>query len=226
MKKRFCLQLILSAACFGAVFAQNPVYIPYAAAMLDKMGVLYVGVDNPLSISCLWFSSENLELKMENATISKIGGGRYNVVVNSPGEAILYASNKDGLNQKIYFRAKRIPDPIPSLGARYSKSDTIEMDKFKAQMGIALVLENFDFDAKCDMVEYKITHIGTNHVDGKMFSHAVLNKGARFSTEASELISKGTPGDIFIFNEIKGRCPGDIKDRDLNALVFFMDEKE
>lgn len=227
MTKQIILAFFGYCVLLGSLVAQNSDNQPAISIQLSKMDVVYLGIDNPIQVFAGGLSSAEYRVQTDKGSLVSTGMGKYNLKVPVIGEVTLSVYTKTGpavLKQK--FRVKRIPDPIPSLGARYSKSDTMEIGQFKAQMGLALVLENFDFDAKCDMVEYKITHIGTNGLDGKMVSHTVLNKGARFGTEASELISNGAIGDIYIFNEIKGRCPGDIKDRELNALVFFMGEKK
>jgi len=46
------------------------------------------------------------------------------------------------------------------------------------------------------------------------------NKGARIDGQAGVLQGKANPGDKYIFQDIKCRCPGDVADRNLGQLVF------
>ncbi len=93
-------------------------------------------------------------------------------------------------------------------------------------MGISLLLENFDFAAKCDMVEFTVTRIPNTHTDGRAYRRAVKNVGVRFSSDSISLISEGEPGDTYVFSRIKGKCPGDLAERKLNDLVFFLDDRK
>ncbi|MFN0036959.1 MAG: GldM family protein [Saprospiraceae bacterium] len=185
------------------------------------MNVLYVGVDNPIKVSHEGLSSSDFQVKVDKGTLTIIGAGLFNLNVNSPGEVTLTVSTSMG-SKSYVFRAKRIPDPVPALGAKFSRSDTLDLGIFKAQAGIWLGHENLDYDTKCEVLGYKITHIGADYVEGKMFTKTVRNKGARFGDQAKVLISEAGPDDIFIFNEIKAKCPDDLNPRNLNALVFFM----
>ncbi|MFN0215370.1 MAG: GldM family protein [Saprospiraceae bacterium] len=231
MKKRFLLSLLCSSIISGSIAAQNPDRVPELSITLLKMQVLYVGVDNPVQISCIEIPRDSLNLFIEKGTVTKIGRGIYNVNVNSPGEVILTCSSLQygkfhSFKRVLHCRAKRLPDPLPALGAKYTLSDTIETGLFKSQTEVRLMFPSLDFDAKCDMLEYKITQIGSKNTNAEMFTHTVINTGVSFSQEALALINKGKSGDIFIFSDIKGRCPGDVKSRKLNSLVFFLSDKK
>ncbi|MBC7774839.1 MAG: hypothetical protein H7246_05315 [Phycisphaerae bacterium] len=222
MKKRIPLSLLLTVLLYGCLAGQNLDCPSTISAMAEKMNVLYVGVDNPIMISHEGLSSSDYHVQVDRGTLTAIGSGRFHLNISSPDEVVMTVTTP--LKKHIFhFRTKRIPDPVPALGAKFTRSDTISTGEFKAQLGIALLLENFDFDVKCEMIEYKITHIGAEYVEGKMITNSVRNKGARFGEAAKELISEATPDDVFIFSEIKAHCPGDVTPRNLNALVFFME---
>ena len=225
MKKRTIFATLFAFLFMGSLVAQKSDHPPAITVELSKMNVLYVGIDNPIKVSCEGLSSADYQVKSDKGTLTNIGVGSYNLNVSTPGEVILTVSIA-GKVASFPFRAKRIPDPVPAFGAKYTRSDTMAIGTFKAQMGVALMLQNFDFDAKCDLIDYKIVHIGVNHENGVMFKHAVKNVGARFSPESQELISQAEPGDIYIFTDLKGRCPGDANDRKLNGLVFFLDDRK
>lgn len=135
---------------------------------------------------------------------------------------VLTVSDKHTTYSTTQFIAKWIPDPLPALGARYTHSDTLPPGLFKAQGGIGLMMKDFDFDVKCTMIEYKVTLIGTYNDSGAPYIRSASNQGVRFGKKALEVMSEAVPGDIVLFS-FKAQCPGDSKERNLNALFFFME---
>ncbi len=223
MTKQLILALFGYCILLSSLVAQNNNEQPAISIQLSKMDVVYVGVDNPIQVSVPGLASSDYRVQTDKGSLICTGVGKYNLKVPVPGEVTLSVYTSKGpakLKQK--FRVKRIPDPVPALGAKFTRSDTIDLGIFKAQAGIWLGHENLDYDTKCEVLGYKITHIGADYVEGKMFTKTVRNKGARFGDQAKVLISEAGPDDIFIFNEIKAKCPGDLNPRNLNALVFFM----
>jgi hypothetical protein len=186
---------------------------PGCAISLDKQNVFYIGVDNPITVVARGVPLEQVNVSGENLTITKQSNDRYTVRGTMPGEGTITVSG-GGLNQKFKYRVKRIPDPRPLLGARRG-SGKIGNGEFKAQGGIAAVLENFDFDARCDVMEYEVTYLPK-----RSDPVTVLNSGARFSSASQDLVNRAVPGDTYFFDEIKVKCPGDAGARNLGALVF------
>jgi hypothetical protein len=115
---------------------------------------------------------------------------------------------------KFTYKVKRIPDPIPLLGAQRFES-AIPNGTFKAQGGVAAVLENFDFDAKCDVAGFTVAY-------QKKRADVVekTNQGARFGGDVQDMIRNAAPGDVYYFLDIRAKCPGDIAARKLGDLVF------
>jgi hypothetical protein len=77
------------------------------------------------------------------------------------------------------------------------------------------VLENFDFDAKCTITQFVCIY---KSVDNR--SITIQNDGMNFNAQLLELIKKAKIGDLFIFEEVRGKCPEDTKDRILNDIVI------
>jgi len=225
MTKQLILALFGYCILLGSLVAQNSDSQPAISIELSKMNVLYVGIDNPIQVSVAGLSSSEYRVQTDKGSLISTGVGKYNLKVALPGEVTLSVYTKTGpAKLKKKFMAKRIPNPVPALGAKFTLSDTMSAGEFKAQLGITLLLENFDFDVKCEMIEYKVTLVSSYHDTGALYLRSVKNKGVRFTEEALDIIYEAHNGDIFIFSEIKGRCPGDVKDRDLNALVIFMEK--
>lgn len=227
MTKQIILAFLGYCILLGSLVAQNTGTQPAVSIQLSKMDVVYLGIDNPIQVFAGGLSSAEYRVQTDKGSLISTGIGKYNLKVPVLGEVTLSVYSKTGpaiLKQK--FRVKQIPDPLPALGSKFTLSDTMSAGQFKAQSGITLLLKNFDFDVKCEMVEYRVTLISTYYDKKETYVRSVKNKGVRFSEEALDIIYEAQTGDVFIFSEIKGRCPGDLKDRDLNALVFFMGDKE
>lgn len=186
------------------------------AVSLDKMNVFYIGVDNPISVSAAGVSSNEVKVSGSGAgiSVSPNGGGKYTVKVSTPGEATLTVSG-GGASQSFQYRVKRIPDPTPLLGAKH-RSKAMGNGEFKAQSGIAAVLETFDFDVRCDVVGFEATYLKKRQDP----SPEIANAGARFNEKVQSMVNQAGPGDQYFFDNVKAKCPGDGAPRNLGALSF------
>jgi gliding motility-associated protein GldM len=186
------------------------------AVSLDKMNVFYIGVDNPISVSAAGVSSNEVKVSGSGAgiSVSSNGGGKYTVRVTTPGEATLTVAG-GGASQTFNYRVKRIPDPVPLLGAKHP-SKSMANGEFKAQGGIAAVLQNFDFDVRCDVVGFEATYLKKRQDP----SPPIANGGAKWNDRVQGFVSQAAPGDAYFFEEIKVRCPGDSQPRNLGGLSF------
>ncbi len=181
----------------------------------DKMNVFYIGVDNPVSVAAAGVSSNELRVSASGGGISmrSAGTGKYVATVSQPGEAKITVSGGGLTPTNFTFRVKRIPDPVPRLGR--SSGGPMGNGEFKAQEGLIALLENFDFDAKCDIQGYDLVYIAKREdpVDSS-------NPGARFNDKSQRLVARAKPGDTYYFRNIKARCPGDKAGRDIGSMVF------
>ena len=186
-----------------------------------KMNVFYIGVDNPIKVSAAGANSNDVKVSVGGgggASIKKSGGvGEYTITVTKPaplGQECEVRVNAPGLkNEKALFRVKRIPNPVARLSG--NSGGSIGNGEFKAQGGVAAILENFDFDAKCAIQGFIVTRQAkrADPVD-------VNNKGARYSPDARALVNRAKPGDVYYFDNVRARCPGDVAGRKINSMVF------
>ncbi len=184
------------------------------SVQLDKMNVFYIGVDNPVTVSAAGVSSNDLRVSASGVNLTKDGTSHYNVRATTPGEATITLSGGGLPPTTFKYKVKRIPDPIALLGAQKFDS-SIPNGTFKAQGGVAAVLENFDFDAKCDVIGYTVAY-------QKKRADVVEkpNSGARYNGDVQEMIQRASPGDVYYFLDVRAKCPGDIASRRLGDLVF------
>ena len=183
-----------------------------------KMNVFYIGVDNPVSISAAGVPSAQLKVDASGAGISLTpqGGGNFICKVTQQGECSITLSGGGLTNTSFKFRAKRIPTPVPALSDK--KGGTMPNGTFKAQQGIIPTLEGFDFDAKCQIMGFRCVRVAPRQDPEIKLNDA----GGRFGGDVNALIQKAKPGDRYIFEDIKARCPGDQAGRDLNDMTFLI----
>ena len=186
---------------------------------LGKMNVLYIGVENVFSIN-----APNVDPRLLKVSLSGGGGGSlskgnrndYIIKVTRPaplGQECVVKVVADGIEKIEKFRVKRIPDPVAKLSGKIGGA--IGVGEFKAQGGVSAILQNFDFDAKCLIQGYALTRIPYEQK-----AIEINNPGARYNEEARKIIDEARPGDIYTFNNVKARCPGDVVSRKINSMVF------
>jgi len=187
-----------------------------------KMNVFYTGVDNPVEVSASGISSNAMKVSMSGAgggTITKNADGTYNVRVTRPtkkGEFAYVNVSAPGIEPaKKEFRVKRIPDPVAKLGRKMSGG--ISSGEFKLNKGIIPTLDNFDFDARCNIVGYRLVR-SPRRDDPKVAE----NRGGRYGTKAQALVNAAKPGDRYFFENVKCKCPGDKYAREINPLTFII----
>ncbi|MEO6037099.1 MAG: GldM family protein [Saprospiraceae bacterium] len=206
----FLFASILSTALAFKDFADKPA----CAISLAKLNVFYIGVDNPVTIIVRGVPAEQVVASAKGLTIQKKDGDDYSIQAGTPGESSITVSGGNMPPATFKYRVKRIPDPVPLLGAQH-RSGSIGNGAFKAAEGIAAILENFDFDARCEVAGYEITRLAKQEDAVTM-----KNSGARFNSQAKDLVFKAKPGDSYFFDDIKVLCPGDAAARNVGGLAF------
>ncbi len=188
---------------------------PQQFLYLEKMQVLYVGVDNPISVQVAGLSPADIEVKgLEGVSVKEVSVGRYVATVAKPGEVQISVAGP-GIGRIYIFRVKRIPDPVARLSNK--TGGLMGNGEFKAQGGVAAFLDNFDFDATCAIVGFELTYIAK-----RSEPITVTNSGPRYTNKSRELVNRAKPGDTYIFTYIKAKCPGDEVVRNINSMAFMI----
>ena len=191
---------------------------PMGIVKLEKMQFIYLGVENPISVDIPGVDPKSYKLIVEGCRVYG-GEGRYSLVADKIGNAKLTVA-AEGIKPFSYeFKVVRLPNPVPALGGGPNKSGgTIGKGEFKAQPGIAAsYLQHFEFDAKCSMQGFQLKRISKG---GNV--ETVINKGARYTNDAKNLVNKAKPGDTYIYDKVKAICPGDAAGRKLPSIVFLI----
>jgi hypothetical protein len=186
------------------------------------MNVFYIGVDNPVSVSASGVPPNAVSASMSGGGGTMSPGaskGNYTVRVTSvtPKDApatINVSADIDGkqVNMgKFPFRVKKIPDPVPRVGTK--SGGGMKTGEWKAQGGVMAILENFEFDARFEVVGFTVGYTA------KRADYTEANvTGARWGA-AQPLIDKAKPGDQYFIDNIKAKGP-DGSIRSLPTISF------
>ena len=189
------------------------------AVSATQMNVFYLGVDNPIEVSAAGVASSKVKVSMGGAgaaTVKKGPKGTYIVNATRPtkkGEFAKVNVSAEGFTASKNFRIKRIPDPVAKLSGK--RGGSMNSGEFKAQDGVFAILENFDFNAKCNVSGYRVVRVAR-----RKDPQVAVNAGGRFSADSKRVIAMAAPGDSFYFENIKCKCPGDVGPRDLGSMSF------
>ncbi len=173
-----------------------------ATVSADALKVMYVGLDNPLSISGGNVGDEKVSASMSNGSLVKTGPGKYIARPERAGSDAVVNVVADGKSIPFSFRVKSVPDPVAKVGQ--NKGGRMRVNDFKAQAGIRADLENFVFEG----VKFNVTGY-TIILNGSGFSQMQFRQvgGASFDP-VRDLIEKARPNTSIIIDEIRANGPG------------------
>ncbi len=183
-----------------------------ASVSADAVKVLYIGLDNPVSVSGGNVGDEKVSFSMDNGSFTKDKPGHYIVRPGKPGTANI-TLNIEGKAQQFPFRVKTVPDPIAMVGA--SKGGIMGVNEFKAQQGIRAELENFVFEGvKFTVTSYTIALTGPGLPEG--FAYRDVS-GNTFNS-IRDLVEKCRPKTNVTVDNIRVSGPGG--SRSLPPITF------
>ena len=163
-----------------------------ASIFLEKMNVLYIGVENPLTVSGGSVGAEKTRVSFADGSITKAGGDRYIAKPSKPGMSEIVVT-AEGKTFKFPMRLKYLPPPAAFIGAK--KGGNISSAEFKAVGAVIAKLEESDFMAPFQVVSYRIGAVGGPI---QLYREAT-NEGNRWNGQAASLVSSAGPGTrIFI----------------------------
>lgn len=184
-----------------------------ASIFLQKMNVVYIAVDNPVTISGGSVGAEKVHVSFDKGDITKISGDQYNIVPTTQGDGkIIVTAN--GKPFPFDVRVKYLPNPTGFVGTH--TGGAISSAEFKADGGVLAKLES-DFQAGFTVIDYKLAASG----GGVGMYVEAPNTGARWTGQAQAIVEKCTPGThVFIDNL---RCKGkDGRIRELPGMIFTL----
>jgi len=173
-----------------------------------KMNVLYIGVDNPVSISSPGLPQEKIR-PVISIGILKRDPKSHDWIVRidkkPTGKAIATVSATAELDGKVIqlgsseFRVKRVPDPIAEIAGQTGGS--IDKNVLLSAGAIIPNMEDFNFDLYFIVTSYTFGTI----VNGDYLPKNI--KGNVFTPEVVNMIKNGKSKQKFIFENIQSQGP-------------------
>jgi len=186
-----------------------------AAVQLDNMNVLFIGVDNPVTISGSG-SVDQIKASISGGGGTMNGGGAHRTVrvTQETDECFISVVTPDGKTTRMPFRVRSIPDPTPMVGT--NKSGNIQAAYFKSQAGVRAMVENFYYKTQFNVSSFRITG------DGAGFDDIIEanNTGAEWS-EAKNIVNRCRAGSFITIEDIYAVGP-DGRRRKLTPLIFYL----
>ncbi|MBA3664304.1 MAG: hypothetical protein H0W61_08870 [Bacteroidetes bacterium] len=185
------------------------------AISAEKMNVMYVGVDNPLSVSAAGVAPTNLVVSVSGCggTLVNNGNGKYVARVSGTGSCVVtvLAKTPGGLKQQgpsQIFRSKKLPNP-PYRVAGKSTYGNLEITTSIAKTigGFGLDNSGFDFATTSKVAEFTMS-VATN---GKLGLDYKCYNG-QLSAGALEELQKVKKGSKIYFENIKIQVGSEIRE--------------
>jgi len=186
-----------------------------AAVQLDNMNVLFIGVDNPVTISGSG-SVDQIKASISGGGGVMNGGGAKRTVrvTQETDECFISVVTPDGKTTRMQFRVRSIPDPTPMIGT--NKSGNIPAAYFKSQAGVRAMVENFYYKTQFNVVSYRITGDAAGFDD----IMEANNTGAEWN-EAKNIVNKCRAGSFITIEDIYAVGP-DGRRRKLTPLIYYL----
>jgi gliding motility-associated protein GldM len=191
-----------------------------ATISADAMNVLYIGLDNPMSISVPGVTPGNTTPSAgPGITLKKVGEGKYIANVTSgQKESTISVSAKmpDGsskrMGEPMKFRIKSVPRPVAQLGTL--QSGQYNKGEIASQSTLYAYLDGFVFDG----VKFTVTryHVIFMPKRGYMEDKNVTGNG---TAAIREYANKAKTGDMLVIEGIRANGPG-VVDKPLNPITY------
>jgi len=191
---------------------------PSLTVSATNMNVLYMGVNNPVSVSVSGIPRENIFPTISKGTLRQIPGknGWIATVPADCKQTTIEVSIKTNGGMKRMgsenFRVKTLPDPVPFIAGK--KEGFVNRDVLIAAGNIIPRMpDDFDFDYSFQIISFKMTmQRGFN-----VFNYE--SKSSKLTEEMVNEIRKTNRGQAIIFGEIVARGP-DGADRILPPILL------
>jgi hypothetical protein len=182
-----------------------------AAVAPTKMNVLYLGLDNPMSIAVSGYDASELRVEVDSNGRILGENGSYIIRPIRPGTLKIFVYADNNLVSETHFRVKTVPDPVVKVAGK--KGGTISKEELLNAGKVIVDMENFDFDLSFDIAEFTVAAVIEGYVE------EYKSTSATFTKEQVDLIEKLKPEGRVYIQEIKARGP-DGALRALNTIVF------
>jgi gliding motility-associated protein GldM len=189
-----------------------------ASIALDKMNVLYIGVDNPVTIAASGGGDDKVQATIVGGggSLTRVGPGKYIARVNSvTDDCRINVSVEGKVAGASQFRVRTIPEAQAYVGGQPSGA-SMAAGAFKAQGGVGAGIKNFPFELSYDVVSFTFTC----DTDDDIVS--VPSQGAAFSGAVRNAINAHVKADRMVtIDEIRVKGP-DGRTTKAPSLVYYI----
>lgn len=220
-KKNFLtkvMQRLLITAAFLAVSLTSLAQTIAVAA--NKMNVLYIGVDNPITVSVPEGKDDNVTITITGAegTVIKTGAGQYNIRVSTVTDNCVLNVWANGTQiGTSTFRVRNLPYASAVVGG-YQSGSKIAKDVFSSLPGVGVYVRDVVFELKYTVIGYTV-----KLVDATGNIMEINCEGAPFSPVAKRAIQENAKsGDIITIQNIRVKSE-DNREMKLPALMYHIE---
>lgn len=186
---------------------------PSATVSADKMNVMYIGLDNPISVSAAGVPLNSVTASCSGCQLNKQGPGKYVARVSTQGNATVSVSaNGKNMGSK-EFRVMKVPDPTPKLGTKRTGS-IFSTGELAVQSFVQADLENFVFDAKFQVQSFDMWLMSP----GKSSWRGTAS-GPRLTSEMKTNLGRVGAGWRVVITNVKATGP-DGTTRDIGGAIY------
>lgn len=185
----------------------------------SKLNILYVGVNNPISIAVNQYKCKEIKLVLSYGTIEIADNPcDYNISVDKPGKVKLglYTQADNILIGEVEYRALFMPDPVISEGLKPKK---IKRD----QLSLSLETNRQYYEEIGDSVNFQVAYFSVMIVRCGQVLHSKEITGSTCDDEVKLWFSKLQTADKVYFEDIESYTPDGIL-RKMNAIAFTIVE--
>ncbi|HCS21192.1 MAG TPA: hypothetical protein DIW47_11645 [Bacteroidetes bacterium] len=177
-----------------------------ASISADKMNVLYIGLDNPITIAIPGKNPNDVKASISGAgSLINKGGGKYIARVTRRGDIKIVVTVTENGKSKTYqapFRVRSIPKPEAKLGTL--ESGTHSTGVIAAQPGVYGTLgEGFAYEG----VKYSINSYLIVYSPRRGDAVMINGQGTALPPQAKSIMSRMKSGDRIIIDNIQATGP-------------------
>ncbi|MCC6817308.1 MAG: gliding motility protein GldM [Bacteroidia bacterium] len=190
---------------------------PSATIAADAMNVLYIGLDNPMSISVPGVTPGNTVVSASGINLKKIKDGQYIATVSAGQKEVsisVSAKMPDNTTKKMgeqKFRIKQVPKPVAQLGNL--QSGAYLKGQIASQALLYAYMDGFVFDG----VKFTVTKYHVIYMPKKGYMEDA-NVNGNSAKAIQNYAAKAKPGDMIVIEGIRAVGPGG--ERPLNPITY------
>ena len=190
-----------------------------ASIALDDMNVLYIGIQNKLTIAASGAGDDKVQASISGGggSLRRIGGGKWIATVNSITDAATITVSVDGrVMGASQFRVRTIP-PASAFVGGYESGSNVNAGAFIAQAGVGAGIKNFPLNLSYKVVSFTVT---ADNDDGDIDSRDCV--GNTWSSAAAAMLRKNVkPGRLVTLDNIRVQGP-DGRVTGAPSLVYYI----